>query len=328
MPLLEVKNLVTQFKTDRGLVKALRGVSFHIEAGETVGLVGESGCGKSVTARSVMRLIPDPPGKIAGGEVFFEDRDLLKLSENEMRSIRGNHISMIFQDPMTSLNPVLRISYQLEEALRLHQPDLSSKDRHGVALDMMKKVKIPSPEQRLKEYPHQLSGGMRQRVMIAMALACRPSLLLADEPTTALDVTVQAQILNLMDDLKKDINTAILLITHDLGVVAEVCDRILVMYLGEVVESGTVEEIFTNPQHPYTVRLMESIPKIKKVRVKDERLQTIRGIVPSLHEVPEGCSFYERCDFAKDKCAKEHPELEHMSDTASRRCFFPQGQST
>ncbi len=325
MPLLEVKNLVTEFNTENGWVQALRGVSFHINAGETVGLVGESGCGKSVTARSVMRLIPDPPGKIASGEVLFEGKDLLKLSDSKMRTIRGNDISMIFQDPMTSLNPVLRIGYQLEEALKLHQKELSAEKRRNVALEMMQKVRIPSPEQRLREYPHQLSGGMRQRVMIAMALACRPRLLLADEPTTALDVTVQAQILDLMKELREDIGTAIMLITHDLGVVAEVCDRVLVMYLGQVVEAGSVQEVFSNPQHPYTLSLMKSIPKIRGHREPGKRLDTIRGIVPSLSQIPKGCSFAARCDFAQDKCLEERPELSFSSELRGQRCFFPQG---
>jgi len=327
MSLLQVKDLVTEFKTDQGVVRALRGISFDIKAGETVGLVGESGCGKSVSARSIMRLIPNPPGKISEGEIIFDGKDVLKMSEKEMRAIRGNKISMIFQDPMTSLNPVLRIDYQLEEVLALHQPNLSKAERRQVALDMMKKVKIPSPEQRLREYPHQLSGGMRQRVMIAIALACRPTLLLADEPTTALDVTVQAQILNLMAELREDIGTAILLITHDLGVVAEVCDRVMVMYLGEVVESGPVEQIFANPQHPYTISLMKSIPKITASRKSGERLDTIRGVVPSLHNVPKGCSFRERCDFAKEVCDTDHPELKETTNGTCYRCFFPQGQS-
>jgi oligopeptide/dipeptide ABC transporter ATP-binding protein len=299
-----------------------------MKAGETVGLVGESGCGKSVTARSLMRLIPTPPGNISGGQVLFEGRDLLSVSEAEMRKIRGNHISMIFQDPMTSLNPVFKIRFQLEEVLALHQPELSREQRRERALEMMRKVKIPSPEQRLEEYPHQLSGGMRQRVMIAMALACRPTLLLADEPTTALDVTVQAQILKLMNELKEDIGTSILLITHDLGVVAEVCDRVLVMYLGQVVESGTVEEIFTRPQHPYTMRLMESIPKMQDHRVEGARLQTIRGIVPSLHNIPRGCSFQERCDVSQSKCRDYRPDLTASEGRTDVRCFFPQNQDS
>ncbi len=325
MSLLEVKNLVTEFKTEDGWVRAVRGVSFEIKPGETVGIVGESGCGKSVTARSIMRLIPVPPGNIASGEVLLEGEDLLKMSENDIRKVRGNHISMIFQDPMTSLNPVLRIGFQLEEALKLHQTHLSAQERYNVALDMMKRVKIPSPEQRIREYPHQLSGGMRQRVMIAMALACRPKLLLADEPTTALDVTVQAQILNLMKELQEEIGTAIMLITHDLGVVADVCDRILVMYLGQIVEAGTAKEVFSRPQHPYTISLMKSIPKIRGKRVPGERLDTIRGMVPSLHKIPKGCSFAERCDFAQEKCREHQPELNWHSDTAAERCFFPQG---
>lgn len=327
MSLLQVKNLETRFKTEHGWINAVRGVSFDIQAGETLGLVGESGCGKSVTARSLMRLIPEPPGQISGGEVLFEGRDLLKVSHSELRKIRGNDISMIFQDPMTSLNPVFRIGFQLEEVLALHQPELSKAQRRDVALDMMRKVKIPSPAQRLNEYPHQLSGGMRQRVMIAMALACRPKLLLADEPTTALDVTVQAQILHLMNGLKRDIGTAILLITHDLGVVAEVCDRVVVMYLGQIVETGTVEEIFRNPQHPYTIRLMESIPKIRPKSTAPKRLETIPGIVPSLHNIPFGCSFEERCNVSQERCRHSRPELKYAQANEGKtdvRCFFPQ----
>lgn len=327
MSLLEVKNLVTEFKTDEGWVQAVRGVSFDVKPGETLGLVGESGCGKSVTARSIMRLIPQPPGRISGGQVLFEGQDLLAFDEYDMRKIRGNQISMIFQDPMTSLNPVLRVGFQLEEALMLHQKELSSQQRYDVALEMMRKVKIPSPEQRIREYPHQLSGGMRQRVMIAMALACRPKLLLADEPTTALDVTVQAQILNLIQELREDFGTAIVLITHDLGVVAEVCDRIMVMYLGEVVEAGSTEEVFGNPKHPYTVSLMRSIPKIRGHRVPGDRLQTIRGMVPTLDKIPHGCSFADRCDFVKERCRAERPELTFLTETIAQRCFFPQGKS-
>lgn len=327
MSLLEVKNLVTEFKTEEGWVQAVRGVSFYVNPGETVGLVGESGCGKSVTARSIMRLIPQPPGRIPEGQVLFKGQDLLALDEYEMRKIRGNQISMIFQDPMTSLNPVLRVGFQLEEALMLHQKELTSKQRQDVALEMMRKVKIPSPEQRLQEYPHQLSGGMRQRVMIAMALACRPKLLLADEPTTALDVTVQAQILHLLQELREDFDTAIVLITHDLGVVAEVCDRIMVMYLGEIVEAGTTTEVFGNPKHPYTVSLMRSIPKIRGHREPGARLQTIRGMVPTLDKIPIGCSFAQRCDFAQERCRNEHPTLEYLSETTAQRCFYPQGKS-
>lgn len=325
MALLEVKQMVTQFRTDRGLARAVRNVSFSIKAGETVGLVGESGCGKSVTARSLMRLIPDPPGEISEGEILFDGKDVLKLSTRELRKLRGNKISMIFQDPMTSLNPVIRIGTQLEEVLKLHRPELSKKERYQICLDMMKRVKIPSPAQRLREYPHQLSGGMKQRVMIAMALSCRPSLLIADEPTTALDVTVQAQILELMQELKRDIGTAILLITHDLGVVAETCDRVLVMYLGQIVESGTVQEIFSNPKHPYTQGLLSSIPKLRQERLH-KKLDTIEGIVPSLFEIPQGCSFQARCPFVTDDCRKGDIPLKEHGEGRSVRCLYPQGE--
>ena len=324
MSLLEVQDIVTQFKTDHGILKAVRGVSFTIDKGETVGVVGESGCGKSVTARSVMRLIPDPPGKISEGQILFKGKDVLKMSEGEMQKVRGNEISMIFQDPMTSLNPVFTIHYQLDEILRLHQPQLSKQQRYDRCLEMLKLVRIPSPEQRLKQYPHELSGGMRQRVMIAIALACEPSLLIADEPTTALDVTVQAQILKLMNELQERVGTAIMLITHDLGVVAETCKRIIVMYLGQVVETGSAREIFDNPRHPYTIGLTNSIPKLHAERSKDP-LPTIEGVVPSLRNIPVGCSFAERCPFKQERCLTERPDLTVQEDGRQVRCFYPQG---
>lgn len=324
MSLLEVQDIVTQFKTDHGILKAVRGVSFTIDKGETVGVVGESGCGKSVTARSVMRLIPDPPGKISAGQILFKGKDVLKMSEGEMQKVRGNEISMIFQDPMTSLNPVFTIHYQLDEILRLHQPQLSKQQRYDRCLEMLKLVRIPSPEQRLKQYPHELSGGMRQRVMIAIALACEPSLLIADEPTTALDVTVQAQILKLMNELQERVGTAIMLITHDLGVVAETCKRIIVMYLGQVVETGSAREIFDNPRHPYTIGLTNSIPKLHAERSKDP-LPTIEGVVPSLRNIPVGCSFAERCPFKQERCLTERPDLTVQEDGRQVRCFYPQG---
>jgi peptide/nickel transport system ATP-binding protein/oligopeptide transport system ATP-binding protein len=324
MSLLEVQDIVTQFKTDHGILKAVRGVSFTIDKGETVGVVGESGCGKSVTARSVMRLIPDPPGKISAGKILFKGKDVLKMSEGEMQKVRGNEISMIFQDPMTSLNPVFTIHYQLDEILRLHQPQLSKQQRYDRCLEMLKLVRIPSPEQRLKQYPHELSGGMRQRVMIAIALACEPSLLIADEPTTALDVTVQAQILKLMNELQERVGTAIMLITHDLGVVAETCKRIIVMYLGQVVETGSAREIFDNPRHPYTIGLTNSIPKLHAERSKDP-LPTIEGVVPSLRNIPVGCSFAERCPFKQERCLTERPDLTVQEDGRQVRCFYPQG---
>src|SRR6195952_358660 len=283
MPLLEVENLQTHFGTPDGVVRAVEGLSFHIDAGETLGIVGESGCGKSVTSMSIRRLIQEPPGKIAGS-IRFEGRDLLTVSEQEMRGIRGNAISMIFQEPMTSLNPVLTVGRQIGETVRLHQ-GMNARDAEAKAVDMLTLVGIPAPGRRVREYPHQLSGGMRQRVMIAMALACNPRLLIADEPTTALDVTIQAQILDLMRDLKTRLGSAIMLITHDLGVVAEMAERGIVMYAGRKVEEATANEIFANPQHPYTVGLLESVPRLGEVqRGVAGRLAEIPGTVPSLRD--------------------------------------------
>ncbi len=315
--ILEVKNLQTHFLTENGIVKAVDGVSFEVKKGEILGIVGESGSGKSVTAASIMRLIPNPPGKIVGGEINFNGEDLLKKPMSEIRKIRGNEISMIFQEPMTSLNPVFKIGNQISEVLRLHQ-GLSKKEARKKSIEMLKKVGIPSPEHRVDDHPHQLSGGMRQRVMIAMALACNPSVLIADEPTTALDVTIQAQILQLMDNLQKEFNTAILLITHDLGVIAEVANRVVVMYGGNVVESADVYTLFKEPKHPYTKGLMDSIPKLEG---KIEKLKPIKGNVPSPFKFPKGCKFADRCEYATKKCWEEKPELEEIEKGHMVRCF-------
>ncbi|MFP4016458.1 MAG: ABC transporter ATP-binding protein [Halanaerobiales bacterium] len=316
--LLELKNLKTYFYTESGVAQAVDGVNFEIYPGETLGVVGESGCGKSVTSLSVMRLIPEPPGKIEDGEIIFKGRDLTKLSNAEMRKIRGNEISMIFQEPMTSLNPVFTIGNQISEAIMLHK-DVNKKEAMAQSVEMLKKVGIPLPEQRINEYPHQLSGGMRQRVMIAMALSCNPELLIADEPTTALDVTIQAQILDLMNELKEKFHMSIMMITHDLGVIAEVCDRVAVMYAGKVVEYTDVKTLFKNPRHPYTWGLMNSIPKLDE---EVERLTAIPGIVPSALDFPEGCRYNTRCPMAQERCFKEEPELVEVEDGHKARCFY------
>ncbi len=309
--ILEVKNLQTTFFTEEGLVKAVDDVSFDVYRGKTLGIVGESGCGKSVTSLSIMRLIPDPPGRVTSGQILYQGRDLLKLTPEEMRKIRGNEISMIFQEPMTSLNPVFTIGNQIVEAITLHQ-DLSSREARNKAIEMLKLVGIPSPEKRIDDYPHQLSGGMRQRVMIAMALSCNPHILIADEPTTALDVTIQAQILDLLRDLQQKVGMALILITHDLGVVAEVADEVCVMYAGRVAERGSVREIFKNPKHPYTRGLLNSIPTLSKDptgKIKKNRLETIPGIVPNLLQLPKGCRFQERCTYVTDACRGQEPDL-------------------
>lgn len=290
-PLLQIKNLKTYFYTSAGIVKAVEDVSWSVSEGETIGIVGESGCGKSVSAFSILRLIPDPPGKIMDGEILFKGKNLCTLTLDEMRKIRGNDISMIFQEPMTSLNPVFTIGSQIIEAIRLHQ-NLNKKDALQKAIDMLKLVGIPSPEKRVREYSHELRGGMKQRAMIAMALSCNPKVLIADEPTTALDVTIQAQILDLMLKMKEEFNAAIVLITHDLGVVAETVQKVVVMYAGKVVEQGDVKEIFNNPLHPYTRGLMDSLPRIDKDSVHKQKLNTIPGIVPSMYDLPAGCKFY------------------------------------
>lgn len=302
--LLEVKNLQTHFQTRAGLVRAVDGVSFHVDKGELLGLVGESGCGKSITALSVMRLV-GKPGKITGGEIVFDGEDLLAASDERMREIRGDDIAMIFQDPMTSLNPVYTIGEQIAEALRLHRK-LARKDAREQAVEAMKEVAIPDPARRANDYPHQLSGGMRQRVMIAMALACDPKLLIADEPTTALDVTIQAQILELLNELRTTRELGVLLITHDLGVVAEVADRVAVMYTGRIVEESPVEELFARPKHPYTEGLLRSVPKMRAAEAKKAvRLETIEGVVPSPTQLPPGCHFAPRCEHRMPRCSYE-----------------------
>ncbi|WP_103105634.1 ABC transporter ATP-binding protein [Brevibacillus reuszeri] len=318
VPLLKVKNLKTRFCTELGEVTAVDGVSFHVNAGETVGLVGESGCGKSVTSLSILRLFRKHSGTKLAGEIFFEQKELLTSSMEEMQEIRGNQISMIFQDPMSSLNPVYTVGNQISESLMLHQK-LSKKEAYEKTIEMLSLVGIPSPEKRVNDYPHQLSGGMRQRVMIAMGLCCHPKLLIADEPTTALDVTIQAQILDLMKGLQEQLQMGIMLITHDLGVVAEVCDRVLVMYLGQIVEEATVETLFENPKHPYTIGLMKSIPTIDGKR--GEKLHVIEGMVPSLHQIPAGCRFAPRCPFADEKCRSHPPDLIEVGHSHKARCW-------
>ena len=318
--LLEVKDLQTHFYTDEGLVKAADGIDISIKKGETLGLVGESGCGKSVTALSVMRLIQEPPGKIVQGEILFHGNNLLNLSETEMRHIRGNRISMIFQEPMTSLNPLIRCGDQIAEAIALHQ-GVSKQDARAKAVEMLQKVGIPDSESRAREYPHQMSGGMRQRVMIAMALSCNPELMIADEPTTALDVSIQAQILALMNDLKEEFGASILLITHDLSVIAEMAQSVAVMYAGKIVEYVNVMRLFDNPMHPYTVGLMASIPKMDGVVPEDKILRTIPGTVPSLYNLPSGCYFQERCTEAFDACSKKVPPLIEIEPGHLLRCW-------
>jgi peptide/nickel transport system ATP-binding protein len=319
--LLEVKNLQTHFQTRAGLVRAVDGVSFHVDEGELLGLVGESGCGKSITALSLMRLI-SPPGKIVGGEIFFGGENLLKATDERMREIRGDDIAMIFQDPMTSLNPVFTVGEQIAEALRLHRK-LTRKQAREAAVEAMREVSIPDPARRVDDYPHQLSGGMRQRVMIAMALACDPRMLIADEPTTALDVTIQAQILELIDELRRTRNLAVLLITHDLGVVAEVADRVAVMYTGRIVEESPVEELFARPKHPYTEGLLRSVPKLTEAEVKKtERLQTIEGTVPKPTNLPAGCHFAPRCPHRMPRCTEGDIPLYQLESGVSVRCVL------
>ncbi len=319
MALLEVERLQTHFRTQDGVSRAVNGVSFQLDAGETLAIVGESGCGKSVTAMSILRLIPQPPGKTAGS-IRFQGRDLLTLPEQEMRTIRGNDISMIFQEPMTSLNPVLTIGRQITETLVLHQK-LDKTSANARAVEMLRLANIPEPERRFTQYPHELSGGMRQRVMIAMALACDPKLLIADEPTTALDVTVQAQILDLMRQLKAKTGTAIILITHDLGVVAEMAQRVIVMYAGKVVEQATVEDLFARPQHPYTPALLGSMPHLKSRSGESKRLAEIPGVVPALTKRIEGCIFAPRCSEARPHCRKAYPPLEEKTAGHRAACW-------
>ncbi|MEX0907675.1 MAG: ABC transporter ATP-binding protein [Gemmatimonadota bacterium] len=320
-PLLEVTDLRTYFKTDAGTAKAVDGVSFHVDRGEVLGVVGESGCGKSVTSLSIMQLIPRPPGEIMeGSSIRFGGEELIGAGEKRLRAVRGNDIAMIFQEPMTSLNPVYRVGDQIGEALRLHRQVKKSEARDR-AVEMLRLVGIPNPEERVDAYPHHLSGGQRQRVMIAMALSCEPDLLIADEPTTALDVTIQAQILELLADLRARLGMAVLLIMHDLGVVAEVCDRVVVMYAGQVVEHGTVEQIFNNPRHPYTEGLLQAVPRLG---VRQERLAVIPGTVPSPMHWPVGCRFHDRCPYGWEKCVEQHPPLleTRTKDVRRARCWL------
>ena len=318
---LDVKNLQTVFFTNSGLFKAVDDISFSVRRGETLAIVGESGCGKSVTALSIMRLVPDPPGRIVGGSVALEGTELLGLDEAEMRAIRGNRISMIFQEPMTSLNPVMRIGDQITEAVRLHRK-MTAKEAWNKAVEMLRLVRIPEPEQRAREYPHQLSGGMRQRAMIAMALACRPALLIADEPTTALDVTIQAQILALIVELQKELGTGLILITHDLGVVAQTAQRVIVMYAGKKVEEAGVEALFENPRHPYTRGLMASMPAVATFGSNsDARLEKIPGMVPTLTNLPPGCAFAPRCALAIERCRAEYPPLQDWGEHHLAACW-------
>ncbi|PRZ13918.1 oligopeptide transport system ATP-binding protein [Laceyella sediminis] len=317
--ILEVKDLHVSFKTYKGEVKAVRGVDFHLNKGETIAIVGESGCGKSVTSQTIMRLIPNPPGVIKQGEIIFEGTDLTKASEKQMEKIRGSEISMIFQDPMTSLNPTLTIGTQIMEGLIKHQK-LDKKTAREKAIEMLRLVGIPSPESRLDQYPHQFSGGMRQRAMIAIALACQPKVLIADEPTTALDVTIQAQIIDLMKALQEKTGTSIILITHDLGVVADIADRVVVMYAGKVVESGKLEEIFYQPKHPYTWGLLGSMPRLDLSR--DQELLPIMGTPPNLLDPPQGCPFAARCQHAMSICTQEMPELDEVSSTHQVACWL------
>ncbi len=316
--LLEVRDLATEFVTQDGVIKAVDGISYDLEEGEILGLVGESGCGKSVSALSIMRLVADPPGKIVGGEVVFDGRDLLKLSEAEMREVRGNRVAMVFQEPMTSLNPVLTIGRQLTETLQLHlKMSVSQADQR--AGELLAMVGIPDSQSRLKDYPHQLSGGMRQRVMIAMAISCNPRLIIADEPTTALDVTIQAQILELLQSLAKELGMALVIITHNLGVVARYATRVLVMYAGRIIETGTSVEIYHNPRHPYTLGLLKSVPRLDEpTRAK---LDPIEGLPPDLIGLPDGCSFAPRCKYTIEKCTRDTPPLMPIGDGHHSACW-------
>ena len=322
--LLQVEDLKTYFSTFEGVAKAVDDVTFHVDKGEVLGIVGESGCGKSVTAQSIMRLIPEPPGKIVQGQILFDRTDIVQLSMEQMRAIRGKRIAMIFQEPMTSLNPVFRVGAQIVEAIRLHQ-ELPPRQAWEKTVELLRMVGIPSPEIRARDYPHQMSGGMRQRAMIAMAFSCRPKLLIADEPTTALDVTIQAQILDLMQDMKTSSGSAVMFITHDLGIVAENAQRVVVMYAGRVVESASVKEIFNHPLHPYTVGLLESIPR-RGQRSTGRGLPSIPGIVPSLLNIPPGCKFCTRCSQAEEICSEQEPQLleqesNHRESVHQVRCW-------
>lgn len=324
MSVLEVKDLQTNFYTRAGIIRAVDNVSFSVNRGETLAVVGESGCGKSVTALSVLRLIPSPPGRIDGGEILLKGRDLLKLTLGEMRALRGSQVSMIFQEPMTSLNPVHRVGFQIGEAILAHE-NISKRDVTNRCLDLLELVGIPDPSRCIREYPHRLSGGMRQRVMIAMAVACNPAVLIADEPTTALDVTVQAQVLKLLKRLKDELGLALILITHDLGVVAETADKVIVMYAGRKVEEGSTVQIFKRPLHPYTSGLLGAIPRINQEQnCRDYSLKEIKGVVPPLLKRPKGCSFSPRCPRVLDKCRVEKPSLISLSTDQQAACFNPE----
>lgn len=320
--ILDIRNLKTFFYTYDGVAKAVDGISYRLSRGEPLGIVGESGCGKSVSALSILRLIPDPPGRIVEGQIFFKGTNLLELPYERMREIRGNRISMIFQEPMTSLNPVFTVGNQIAEAFRLHQ-GLKRQEALEKSIDMLKLVNIPSPEKCVGQYPHELSGGMRQRAMIAMALACNPEILIADEPTTALDVTIQAQIIDLMLQLKEELGMAIILITHDLGIIAETVKRVIVMYAGKIVEEAPTRTIFKTPLHPYSQGLLQSMPRLgDKVRLGRIRLEEIPGVVPSLYELPAGCRFSTRCSHAMEICRKEEPDLEEIDESHFCRCWL------
>jgi oligopeptide/dipeptide ABC transporter ATP-binding protein len=323
-PLLSVRDLVVEFNTERGLVRAIDGISFDVMPGETMGLVGESGCGKSVTSLAILGLVPSPPGKITAGSIQLNGRELVGLPESEYRKIRGREISMIFQEPMTALNPVFTIANQMTDVLARHQKIRGKKARNR-AIEMLEQVGIPSPDKRINEYPHQLSGGMRQRVMIAMALSCNPKLLLADEPTTALDVTIQAQVMEQIVKLQHELGTAVVLVTHDLAVVAESCQRAVVMYAGRIVEQSPIIPLFQNPQHPYSAGLMASIPRIRADKVAE--LPTIPGTVPDLLHLPDGCRFADRCQYSDDRCHKEQP-ANQIRDNREVACFHPCGEAS
>lgn len=317
-PLLEVRNLQTHFFTDQGIIRAVNGISYDLHEGETLGIVGESGCGKSISAFSILRLIPNPPGKIVMGEVIFEGTDLLQLSDSEMCAVRGNKIAMIFQEPMTSLNPVLTIGHQVMEPMILHQK-IGRKQVIQECIRLLSKVQLSEPKARMNSFPHQLSGGMRQRVMIAMSMSCKPKLIIADEPTTALDVTIQAQLLELMKGLTRDIGTALILITHNLGIVARYADRVLVMYAGRIVEKATAKKLYSSPSHPYTIGLLTSVPRLDQDLKKS--LSPIEGQPPDLLNLPKGCAFHPRCRYRIPKCFTQSPELEKISDNHEKACW-------
>ncbi len=316
---LEVKDLRTYFYTKEGVVKAVDGLSYHVKKGECVGIVGESACGKSVSAMSVLRLIPYPPGIIEGGEILFKGEDLLQASEERMRDIRGNRIAMVFQEPTTSLNPVLTVGRQISESLELHR-QMDRVEAQAESIKLLKLVGIPDPEQRIKDHPHQFSGGMQQRIMIAMALSCEPEVLIADEPTTSLDVTVQAQLLEIIANLRSDYGTAVIIITHNLGVVARYVDRVNVMYAGNLVETGATDTIYADPKHPYTLGLLASVPRLDSPR--KETLRVIQGLPPNMARLPKGCPFAPRCDYTMDRCREEKPPLEEVGKDHFRTCFY------